>query len=145
MRAWQTSGGQPRGGGMCDQLAEGFARGERILWPAGYDDSFAPDVARPFAEGFDALMLTTCAHLAHITDFVDAPTVAARLRNFDAAHARITLAWPLPLIVGDRMLLRDPRADMHFGQSEVLVAAKHLVNGTTIRPAPRSRSSSTVT
>lgn len=38
-----------------------------------------------------------------------------------------------------RMLLRDWRADMHFGQSEVLVAAKHLVNGTTILPKPMPR------
>lgn len=38
-----------------------------------------------------------------------------------------------------RMLLSKPQADMYFGQSEVLVAAKHLVNGTTVRSTPRSR------
>ena len=38
-----------------------------------------------------------------------------------------------------RMLLRDWRAEMHFGQSEVLVAAKHLVNGTSIRTHPMPR------
>lgn len=36
-----------------------------------------------------------------------------------------------------RMLLSGARAELLFGQSEVLVAAKHLVNGTTIRIAPR--------
>lgn len=38
-----------------------------------------------------------------------------------------------------RMLVRDWRAEMHFGQNEVLVAARHLINGTTIRPMPMSR------
>lgn len=35
-----------------------------------------------------------------------------------------------------RILLRGWRAEMHFGQHEVLVAAKHLVNGKTIRLLP---------
>ncbi|MBD3665453.1 Hint domain-containing protein [Sulfitobacter aestuariivivens] len=41
-----------------------------------------------------------------------------------------------PLVVSQqhRMLLSGWRAELHFGQSEVLVAAKHLVNGTSIRP-----------
>lgn len=35
-----------------------------------------------------------------------------------------------------RFLLRGWRADLHFGESEVLVAACHLLNGTTIAPSP---------
>lgn len=38
-----------------------------------------------------------------------------------------------------RMLIADWRAEMYFAKPQVLVAAKHLVNGTTIRPAPRDR------
>ena len=38
-----------------------------------------------------------------------------------------------------RMLLQDWRAEMYFGRAQVLVAAKHLVNGTTIRHAPQAR------
>ncbi|MEX5728501.1 hypothetical protein Ga0609869_001854 [Rhodovulum iodosum] len=34
-----------------------------------------------------------------------------------------------------RLLVDDWRAEMFFGQAQVLVAAKHLINGTTIRPA----------
>lgn len=36
-----------------------------------------------------------------------------------------------------RMLVRDSRAQLWFAKPEVLVAAKHLVNGTTIRIAPQ--------
>lgn len=36
-----------------------------------------------------------------------------------------------------RILLRAPEAELYFASNEVLVAAKHLVNGATIRRAPR--------
>lgn len=36
-----------------------------------------------------------------------------------------------------RMLMRGSKAQLLFGVDEVLVAAKHLVNGTTISPDPR--------
>lgn len=38
-----------------------------------------------------------------------------------------------------RIFLRSALADLHFNTSEVLVAAKFLVNGTTIRPRPVDR------
>lgn len=38
-----------------------------------------------------------------------------------------------------RMLVQDWRAEMYFARPQVLVAAKHLVNGQTIRRAPRDR------
>lgn len=38
-----------------------------------------------------------------------------------------------------RMLISGWRSQIHFGQDEVLVAAVHLVNGTTIRQVPRRR------
>jgi len=45
---------------------------------------------------------------------------------------------PRPLLVSQqhRMLLRGWSADLHFGASEVLVAAKHLVNGRDVTLAP---------
>ncbi len=45
-------------------------------------------------------------------------------------------ARPLTVSPQHRMLLTGWRAELHFGQDEVLVAAKHLVNGKTIRVAP---------
>ena len=38
-----------------------------------------------------------------------------------------------------RMLMTDWRAEMYFGSPEVLVAAVHLVNGTTIRQQPQPK------
>lgn len=46
-----------------------------------------------------------------------------------------------PLLVSPqhRLLLSDWRTEVLFGQSQVLVAAKHLVDGRAIRPVPRPR------
>lgn len=44
----------------------------------------------------------------------------------------------VPLLVSQqhRMLIADWRAELYWGQSEILVAAKHLINGTSIRLKP---------
>ena len=45
-------------------------------------------------------------------------------------------AAPLRVSQNHRVMVRDVRADLYFGSGEVLVPAKTLVNGTTIRFAP---------
>jgi len=57
---------------------------------------------------------------AQLTVHIGTAAVPARLRGFDAEHARITLDWPLPLIVGDRLLLRDPARRLVLGGVGVL-------------------------
>lgn len=57
---------------------------------------------------------------AQLVVHVGAAAVPARLRCLDGEHARITLAWPLPLIVGERLLLRDPGQRLVCGGVSVL-------------------------
>lgn len=42
---------------------------------------------------------------------VGSAATAARVRPLDSGHARLTLTAPLPLRVGDRLILREPGAD----------------------------------
>lgn len=58
------------------------------------------------------------------------------VRNCAPIHfAKGAIGNDAPLVVSPqhRMLLRGPQAELYFGQEEVLAAAKHLVNGDTIR------------
>jgi len=64
--------------------------------------------------------------------FTEAPTrlvahtgtaaVPCGLRPFDDDHARLTLDRPLPLVLGDRLVLRDPGGRRIFGGAQVLDA-----------------------
>ncbi|HEY3952652.1 MAG TPA: SelB C-terminal domain-containing protein [Streptosporangiaceae bacterium] len=45
-----------------------------------------------------------------VTVHIGSARVLARVRPFGSRHARLTMASPLPLHVGDRLLLRDPGA-----------------------------------
>ena len=49
-----------------------------------------------------------------------------------------SLGNTVPLMVSQqhRMLITDWRAEYYWGQNEVLIAAKHLVNGTSVRLVP---------
>ncbi|NMD56538.1 MULTISPECIES: selenocysteine-specific translation elongation factor [Tsukamurella] len=48
--------------------------------------------------------------------------VPARVRPFDGAHARLTLARELPLVLGDALVLRDPGLKRIVGGARVLDA-----------------------
>ncbi|MBO6884233.1 MAG: Hint domain-containing protein [Marivita sp.] len=56
------------------------------------------------------------------------------IRISRGALGNIRDLWVSP---NHRMLLRGSKAELMFGEDEVFVAAKHLVNGTTIVPDPR--------
>src|SRR5690606_5104094 len=80
---------------------ESVRRGQALLAPAAWLVTPVVDVRRTGGAALDEVP-------ARLTVHVGTAAVPARLRCFDAEHARITLDWPLPLIVGDRLLLRDP-------------------------------------
>ncbi len=56
----------------------------------------------------------------HITVHIGTAAIGARLRPFDADHARLQLDRPLPLELGDRMVLRDSGARMVVAGVQIL-------------------------
>lgn len=88
-------------------------RGQALIAPDAWLMSKVVDVRRIGGAALDEVP-------AQLTVHVGTATVQAQLRGFDAGHARITLDWPLPLIVGDRLLLRDPARHLVLGGVGVL-------------------------
>ena len=76
-------------------------RGQALVAPGAWPMTVTVDVRRRAGA---ALIDAPAQIMVH----VGTAAVPARLRCFDAEHARISLEGSLPLIVGDRLLLRDP-------------------------------------
>ncbi|MGX9389740.1 selenocysteine-specific translation elongation factor [Nitrobacteraceae bacterium UC4446_H13] len=93
--------------------AEDVRRGQALIAPDTWLMTTVVDVRRIGGVALDGMP-------AQLTVHVGTAAVPARLRCFDAEHARITLDWPLPLIVGDRLLLRDPARHLVLGGVGVL-------------------------
>jgi selenocysteine-specific elongation factor len=93
--------------------AEDVRRGQALIAPGVWLTTTVVDVRRIGGAALDEVPEQLTVH-------VGTATVPARLRGFDAEHARITLDWPLPLIVGDRLLLRDPARRLVLGGVGVL-------------------------
>jgi selenocysteine-specific elongation factor len=93
--------------------AEDVSRGQALIAPGAWFMTTDVDVRRIGGTTLDKAP-------AQLTVHVGTAAVPARLRGFDAEHARITLDWPLPLIVGDRLLLRDPGSRLVLGGVGVL-------------------------
>lgn len=96
-------------GVSADEIRRGEALVTRDVWPA----ADVLDVRRTGGVSFDEAP-------AHVTVHVGTVAVPAWLRLFDADHARLTLDWRLPLVVGDQLLLRDPGGRRVLGGAHVL-------------------------
>ncbi|MFL6093943.1 MAG: selenocysteine-specific translation elongation factor [Blastococcus sp.] len=79
---------------------EDLSRGDALLTPGAFRSTDLLDVALT-GTGQDRLPAEPVVH-------VGSATVGARLRPLDGAVVRLRLAHPLPVRVGDRLLLRDP-------------------------------------
>lgn len=88
-------------------------RGQALIAPGAWHMATEVDVRRIGGTALDEVPTQLTVH-------VGTATVPAQLRRFDAEHARITPDWPLPLIVGDRLLLRDPARHLVLGGVGVL-------------------------
>jgi selenocysteine-specific elongation factor len=90
-------------------------RGDVLLTPDAWLSTRILDVRRVTGESFAETP-------THLMIHVGTAAVPARVRAFDDEHARLTLMRPLPLIVGDRLVLRDPGGHRIIGGALVLDA-----------------------
>ena len=86
-------------------------RGDALVTPGTVVRVSLIDVRRTSGGGSVPELLTVHAGSA---------AVPARSRSFDDDHHRLTLASPLPLHVGDQLVLRDPGAGRIVGGARVL-------------------------
>jgi selenocysteine-specific elongation factor len=86
---------------------EDLSRGDALLTPGAFRRTEVVDVTLAAAPE-ERLPAEPVVH-------VGSATVGARLRPLDGATVRLRLASPLPLRVGDRLLLRDPGTRRVFG------------------------------
>jgi selenocysteine-specific elongation factor len=97
---------------------EELSRGDVLLTPGAFRATAVVDVVLTAAPP-DRLPAEPVVH-------VGSATVGARLRPLDGAVVRLRLAEPLPLRVGDRLLLRDPGSRRVFGADAVDVDPPEL-------------------
>ncbi len=86
---------------LRDVPADDLHRGDALLTADTWPIVDTIDVRRTMGEALDSGIHELMAHIG-------TAAVPARLRAFDADHARLTLDRPLPLQVGDRIVLRAP-------------------------------------
>jgi len=89
------------------------SRGQALIAPGAWFMATAVDVRRIGGAALNEVPTQLTVHIG-------TAAVPARLRSFDAEHARVTVDWPLPLIVSDRLLLRDPASRIVLGGVGVL-------------------------
>ncbi len=97
---------------------EDLSRGDALLTPGAFRDTAEVDVVLA-REPADRLPAEAVLH-------VGSAAVPVRLRPLDGTAVRLRLASPLPLRVGDRVLLRDPGARRVLGADVRDVAPPEL-------------------
>ncbi|MGV9711884.1 selenocysteine-specific translation elongation factor [Gordonia sp. NPDC003424] len=76
-------------------------RGDALVTPGAWHTSEVIDVRRTTGGSFDDAP-------EHLTVHLGTAAIPARLRPFDADHARLTLERAVPITLDDRVVLRDP-------------------------------------
>lgn len=90
-------------------------RGDTVVTPDAWLRTGLLDVRRIGGGSWSNMPTQLIAH-------VGTAAVPVRFRAFGDDHARLTLDWQLPLIVGDRLVLRDPGRRRVVGGALVLDA-----------------------
>lgn len=92
---------------------EVIRRGDTLLTPDSWLRTGVLDVRRTTGD-----VLSEAP--GHVVLHVGSAAVPARMRVFDDNHARLTLDEALPLVAGDRVVLRDPGSRRVVGGAQVL-------------------------
>ena len=90
-------------------------RGDALVTPDAWPSTRTLDVRRTTGTAFTEAPAQLIVH-------VGTAAVPARLRPFDADHARLTLDRQLPLVLDDRLVLRYPGSGRVLGGAQVLDA-----------------------
>lgn len=93
--------------------AEEIGRGDALLTPGAWELTALLDVRRRTGQGFDDASSELMVHLG-------AASVPARVRPFGSDHARLALGRPLPVRVGDPLVLRGSGSRSVRGGAQVL-------------------------
>lgn len=93
--------------------SERTGRGDALLTPGAWFLTGALDVRRSVGAEFTDVPERLSVHLG-------TATVSARCRPFDAEHMRLRLSRPLPMMIGDRILLRGTDGRAVLGGAQVL-------------------------
>ncbi|HEY5987891.1 MAG TPA: selenocysteine-specific translation elongation factor [Streptosporangiaceae bacterium] len=121
--------------------AGSLARGMALVTPGAWTMTSVVDArVGPAAAGGEQPDLATPLELPAppraLTVHVGAARTTARVRMLHSAIARLTLPEPLPLHVGDRLLLRVPGAAPAGGRSAVSRSWPPLIGATALDVAP---------
>ncbi|MCG7310428.1 SelB C-terminal domain-containing protein [Brachybacterium sp. ACRRE] len=92
---------------------EGIGRGDALVTPGAFEAVDHVDVRRTTGEALDEVPREVMVHAG-------TAAVPARVRDLGAQHARLALERPLPLRVGDRMLLRGSGEHAVLGGVQIL-------------------------
>lgn len=95
--------------------ADQVRRGDVLLTPGAWETTRILDVRRVSGAAFSDAPERLTVH-------VGTAAVPARLRPFDDDHARLVLDRRLPLVLGDRLVLRHPGGRRVLGGAQVLDA-----------------------
>ncbi|MDQ0028600.1 selenocysteine-specific translation elongation factor [Arthrobacter bambusae] len=100
---------------LRDISAPDIRRGDALLTPDAWPSTGVVGIQRTTGVAFTEVPEQLMVH-------VGTASVPARLRPFGADHARLVLDRHLPLVVGDRLVLRDPGSRSVLGGARILDA-----------------------
>ena len=96
-------------------------RGDVLATPGKWEATRVIDVRRTTGRSLDVIPQEVVAHLG-------SAGVGVHVRPFDAQHARLQLPEPLPVVVGDRLILRGSGARHVLAGVEVIDVAPPELN-----------------